>query len=76
MMVGGVATAAARTYPYRVFSFPKEIVVVKKWRHPIQFVNVNGGPFGLYDPDGGPFGLYDPTRRFMGIQRYNPDGAT
>ncbi len=31
-MVGGVATAAAvRTWPFRVFSFPKEITVPDKW---------------------------------------------
>jgi len=29
MMIGGIATAAAvRTFPFRVFSFPKEIKVV------------------------------------------------
>lgn len=70
-MVGGLAASAAvRTFPFRVFSFPKEIktdltpferaaYASKKWRHPIQFDN---GPveIAVYGgPVGGPMKLIE-----------------
>ena len=45
-LIGGVASAAAvRTFPFRVFSFPKEIKLASSWEmygemiylHPVQF---------------------------------------
>jgi hypothetical protein len=68
MMVGGVAAAAAvRTFPFRVFSFAKEI----------QYPALFGGDPGDLTGTVGPLSLYvrrwddiyDPTGPYMGISR-------
>lgn len=72
MLVGGVATAVAvRTFPFRVFSFPKDITFACAdcdlfYLHPAQRVAYDElSLHGLryYDH------LYNPTGTYMGISR-------
>lgn len=53
LIVGGVATAAARTFPFRVFNFPKEVKpvnvaprlskeVLDLWRQRLEVMNLYG----------------------------------
>jgi hypothetical protein len=50
LMVGGVAASAAvRTFPFRVFSFPKNITLaalISGYRDPVEVAIYYGGPFG------------------------------
>ena len=57
-LIGGVATAAAvRTFPFRVFSFPKEITIYPSLEMPIPIgvtvwvspINGIGGPYRLVE---------------------------
>ena len=68
LMVGGVAAAAAvRTFPFRVFSFPKEIKIVPPEYLGLELENVENV---FYSPL-----LYNPTG--VGDLRYvNVDGGT
>jgi hypothetical protein len=67
MMVGGVAaTAAVRTFPFRVYSFPTEITPVIQW------------PEWMLRPEGY---LFNPNsreelQRFMGIIAEGERGLT
>ena len=61
LMIGGVAVSAARTFPFRVFSFPKE-VKLDSWQYypPRAWPEMFGGEPSFVDLDRtvGPLSLY------------------
>lgn len=74
MLVGGVATAAAvRTFPFRVFSFPKEIVVADPQSI---FLPIGSGAHTVDELrmlTGMPYWAENFTGTYMGISRSRPD---
>lgn len=86
-LIGGIAaTAAVRTFPFRVYSFPKEITIAT--RKQIEFVT-DPAPWSLhgllyiaefYNPTGDYMGIsrrrYPIDSSRLGVDQYNPDGNT